>query len=75
MVTHSVLHQFLAIPFAKRYVTDVWKKLDYRKVKFLTIDFTGFSPKPLVTQLGVLNFQRCKELMNEQEEKNLLDGY
>ena len=32
---------------------------DYRKVKFLTIDFTGFRPKPLVTQVGVLNFQRC----------------
>jgi len=29
-------------------------------VKFLTIDFTGFRPKPLVTQVGVLNFQRCK---------------
>jgi transposase-like protein len=38
-------------------------KITKPQVKILTIDFTGFRPKLLVTQLDVLNFQRCKKLI------------
>jgi len=55
----------------RKRVTDVWKKLDYRKMKFLTIDFTGFRPKPLVTQVGVLNFQRCKNQVYDPSKEDL----
>ena len=66
MVTHSVLHQ-TTIPYVIK--EDVWKKLDYRRVKFPTIDFTRFRPKPLVTQVGVLNFQRCKNFRYLSKKK------
>ena len=42
----------------RNWVADDWKKLDYRKVKPLTIVFTWFKPKPFILKPGVLNVKR-----------------